>query len=190
MHIIRPLCAGPAAMNGQEAGRGSAGDTLERAAICETPSMADPVRCWMIKRNCSASPMQLAWIFASIVAVSFVFGAVFAAHGLWLVLPFVGIETLAVAAAFFCYGRVAADYERIEIGGGEIAVEKQEGRQRTVRRLPVAWATVELQRRGEQVSVWVRVGAERIEVGRHLLDARRARLAGELQAALAGRAPA
>jgi uncharacterized membrane protein len=154
--------------------------------------MVEPVRCWMIKRNCSASPRQLAWVFASIVAVSFAFGAAFAAQGLWLVLPFVGVETLAVAAAFFCYGRQAADYERIEIGGGEIAVEKVEGSQRSVRRVPSQWARIDLQRLGRtgRVTVWLAAGAERIEVGRHLLDARRLQLAEELSMALVRPMPA
>jgi len=141
----------------------------------------------MIKRNCSASPLQLALVFASLVAVSFAFGAVFAAHGLWLVLPFVGVETLAIAAAFLCYGRRAADYERIEIGGGVIAVEQVQAGRRSVRRLPSPWARVETQRRGRAggVAVWLASGAERIEVGRHLLDARRLQLAEELKGALA-----
>jgi uncharacterized membrane protein len=155
-------------------------------------SVTDFAPCWTIKRNCSASPAQLAGVFASIVAVSFGFGVAFAAQGLWLVLPFVGLELLAVAAAFFCYGRRAADYERIEIRGGEIAVEQVEGSRRSLRRLPSQWARVELQRRGRTgaVSVWLAAGAERIEVGRHLLDARRVRLAEELRTALAGAAPA
>jgi uncharacterized membrane protein len=34
---------------------------------------------WLIKRNCSASPTQLAAVFGSLVAVSLVFGAAFAA---------------------------------------------------------------------------------------------------------------
>jgi len=146
----------------------------------------------MIKRNCSASPRQLACVFASIVAVSFAFGAAFAANGLWLVLPFVGVETLAVAAAFFCYGRRAADYERIEIAGGEIAVEQVQGSQRLVRRLTLPWARVEWQRLGRtgRVTVWLAAGAERIEVGRHLLDARRVQLAEELRMALTRPLPA
>lgn len=146
----------------------------------------------MIKRNCSASPIQVAWVFASIVAVSFAFGAVFAAQGLWLVLPFVGIEMLAVAAAFFCYGRRAADYERIEIGDDQVAVEKVEGSQRSLRRLPSPWTRVELQRLGRsgRVRVWLAAGAERVEVGRHLLDARRMQLAEELRGALARPVPA
>jgi uncharacterized membrane protein len=154
--------------------------------------VTDSAPCWTIKRNCSASPAQLGGVFASIVAVSFGFGVVFAAHGLWLVLPFVGVELLAVAAAFFCYGRRAADYERIEIRGGEVAVEQVEGNRRSVRRLSSQWARVEVQRRGctGMVSVSLAAGAERIEVGRHLLDERRLRLAEELRMALAGVAPA
>jgi len=163
-----------------------------RVVLREALSMVDPACRWMIKRNCSASPMQVAGVFASIVAVSFAFGAVFAAQGLWLVLPFVGIEMLAVAAAFLCYGRRAADYERIEIVGGEIAVEQVEGSQRTVRCLPSPWVRVELQRHGRagRVRVWLVAGARRIEVGRHLLDARRVQLAEELKTALARPLPA
>ncbi len=154
--------------------------------------MSDPARCWMIKRNCSASPRQFAWVFASIVAVSFAFGAAFAAYGLWLVLPFVGIELVAVAVAFFCYGRQATDYQRIEIDEREIAVEQIEGGQMSTRRLPVAWARIEVQQRGRTggLSVWLSSGSERIEVGRHLLDTRRLKLAEELKRALSQPLPA
>ncbi len=153
--------------------------------------MPAPARRWMIKRNCSASPKQLAWVFASVVAVSFAFGVAFAAHGLWLVLPFVGVEMLAVAAAFFCYGRRAADYERIAIDGDVIAVEQVEAGEVSVRRLPAPWARVELLQHGRgRRSVWLAAGADRIEVGRHLLDARRVQLAEELKLALRQPSPA
>jgi len=154
--------------------------------------MLDAAHCWMIKRNCSASPKQAALVLASIAAVSFAFGMLFAAQGLWLVLPFVGIELLAVAAAFFCYGRRAADYERIEIGGGTIAVEQVQGGRRSVRHLPAPWTRVELRRLGRtgRVSVCLAAGRERIEVGCHLLDARRLQLAEELKAALSRPRPA
>lgn len=96
--------------------------------------MSNAAHCWMIKRNCSVSPKQLALVFASIVAVSFAFGVVFAAQGLWLVRPFAGVPLLAVAAAFLCYGRRAADYERIEIADGMVAVEQVEDGLRSLRR--------------------------------------------------------
>jgi uncharacterized membrane protein len=192
MHIIRAFAPGRAQICGPATLTGLRSWYPCAQRSCEALSMIDPANRWMIKRNCSASPAQVAWVFASIVAVSFAFGAVFAAQGLWLVLPFVGIETLAVAAAFLCYGRRAADYERIEIGGGEIAVEKVEGSRRTVRHLPSPWARVELQRLGRTggVTVWLAAGAQRIEVGRHLLDARRMQLAEEMRMALARPLPA
>ena len=68
---------------------------------------------WLIKRNCSAGPRQLAVVFGSLVAVSFAFGLGFAAFGLWMVLPFVGLELIAVGAAFFCYGWHAADFDAL-----------------------------------------------------------------------------
>jgi len=46
---------------------------------------------WLIKRNCSAGPGQLAVVFGLLVAVSFAFRIGFAAFGLWMALPFVGI---------------------------------------------------------------------------------------------------
>ena len=152
--------------------------------------MSDPARCWIIKRNCSASPRLLALVFGSIVAVSFAFGAAFAALGLWLVLPFVGVELLAVAAAFFCYGRRAADYERIEIRNGEVSIEAVEGERRSLRRLRSPWVRVEVQQRGSAVAVWLASGAERLAVGRHLGDARRRQLAEELKDALRTVVPA
>jgi len=152
--------------------------------------MVDPARRWMIKRNCSASPLQLAGVFASIAALSFAFGVLFAAQGLWLVLPFVGIELLAVA--FLCYGRRAADFERIEIGGGAVEIEQVERGRRTVRRLPAPRTQVGWERLGRtgRVTVWLAAGDKRIEVGRHLPGARRVQLAEELNKALRRPLPA
>jgi uncharacterized membrane protein len=150
--------------------------------------MSDPAARWIIKRNCSASPRQLAFVFASIVLVSFAFGAAFAVHGLWLVLPFVGLELLAVAAAFFCYGRHAADFERIEFDAGQIRVERHEGGQIDEAQIAVPWARVEIDEVGRGWMRRVRLSivsrGERIEVGRHLSDPRRRRLAQELRQAL------
>jgi uncharacterized membrane protein len=144
---------------------------------------------WLLKRNCSASPHQLALVFASVVAVSFLFGAVFALHGLWLVLPFVGLELLAVALAFVCYGRHAADFERIELGAHGLTVERAEGGRRSCWTLAPRWTRVEVERSGRgwmgRVRLHLAAGGERVEVGRHLPDERRLRLAQELRHALA-----
>ncbi|MCX7962151.1 MAG: DUF2244 domain-containing protein [Burkholderiales bacterium] len=135
---------------------------------------------WTIKRNCSASPRQLALVYASIVAVSFAFGAAFAARGLWLVLPFVGLEVLAVAAAFLVYGRHAADYERIELRDGVVTVRRVEGTRSSEWGARSAWTRVE----SEAGRLYLAAHGTRIEVGRYLTHGRRAALAQELRQTL------
>ena len=143
---------------------------------------------WLIKRNCSASPTQLAAVFGSLVAVSLAFGAVFAALGLWMVLPFVGLELVAVAVAFFCYGRHAADVERIELANDKLTVERVEADTSRRWEFDPRRVRVEVDERGKGLGVRVQVRlasrGEQIEVGRHLLDEKRAALARELRTAL------
>jgi uncharacterized membrane protein len=138
---------------------------------------------WLIKRNCSASPTQLAAVFGSLVAVSFAFGAVFAALGLWMVLPFVGLELLAVAVAFLCYGRHAADAERIELAGGKVEAARRQRWEFDQERVRVE---VEEQGtgRGGRARVWLASRDEQVEIGRHLQDGKRTALARELRRAL------
>jgi len=143
---------------------------------------------WLIKRNCSASPRQLAAVLLSLVAVSFTFGVGFAANGLWMVLPFVGLELLAVAVAFLCYGRHAADFERIELTDGRLSVEQIDAQRRREFSFVLPWVRVETSERGLAMGARVQVELvseqRRVEVGRHLLDAKRKVLARELKTAL------
>jgi uncharacterized membrane protein len=145
--------------------------------------------CWTVKRNCSASPAQLGAVFASMVGLSFVFGVAFATQGLWLILPFVGLELLAVAIAFVCYGRRAADYERITLCGSELVVERVEGSRTQRWQFAAAWTRIELEREAgngwmHRVQVFVVSRGERVEVGRHLPSEKRKALAEEVFSAL------
>ena len=149
--------------------------------------MPDAPTHWHIKRNCSASPRQLALVLASLVAVSFTIGVGFAAYGLWMVLPFVGLELLAVALAFVCYGRHAADYERLDVHNGELRLERADGARLITRAWPASAARVDLLP-GEGIlahpHVYLSVRGERMEVGQLLADERRLDLARELRQAL------
>jgi len=53
------------------------------------------------------SPAGLAVAFAALAAIPLAIGAGFAMIGAWLVLPFAGLEVLALAVAFFVYARRA-----------------------------------------------------------------------------------
>lgn len=143
---------------------------------------------WLIKRNCSAGPRQLAVVFVSLVGVSFAFGVGFAAFGLWMVLPFVGLELIAVGTAFFFYGWHAADFERIAIAPGAVSVERVEGAHTRRWEFDPRVSHVQVQARGRQwgqrVRVYLRSPAATLELGRFLLDQRRSQLAGEISGAL------
>ncbi len=143
---------------------------------------------WLIKRNCSAGPWPLALVFGSLVAVSFTFGLGFAAFGLWMVLPFVGIELLAVGAAFFCYGRHAADFERIAVAPGSVSVERVSGSRKEKWEFDPRVSHVQIDSSGRQwgkhVHVYLLASGTKLELGRHLLDARRAQLGRELDTTL------
>jgi uncharacterized membrane protein len=106
-----------------------------------------------------------------------------------MVLPFVGLELVAVAAAFVCYGRHAADFEHIDVENGELRLQRVDGARRVERGWPAVWARVEVvQETGilGHPRVFVGVRDERLEVGRLLVDDRRLELAKELRQALRG----
>ena len=149
--------------------------------------MTDPT-IWLIKRNCSASPRQLAVVFASLVAFSFAVGVAFAAQGLWMVLPFVGLEVLAVVAAFVCYGLHATDFERIELRDDRLIVERQQGWERFKASFDLPWVRVDVSQHGSDLGARVQVqlvsARQRVEVGRYLVDSRRAALGREIRAVL------
>jgi uncharacterized membrane protein len=135
----------------------------------------------------------LAVVFASLVAVSFTFGVAFATQGLWLVLPFVGLEIVAVAAAFLAYGRHAADFERIELRDDRLIVERHEGSRRSEYVFDLPWVRVDMEERSVDPGACVRVelvaARQRVEIGRYLVDVRRAALGREIRAALGSAAP-
>jgi uncharacterized membrane protein len=148
---------------------------------------AQPI-CWTVKRNCSASPAQLAAVFASMVGLAFLFGIVFATQGLWMILPFAGLELIAVAIAFVCYGRRAADYERIILSAHELSIERVEGARTLQWRFPSAWTRIEVEEAGEAwmqgARVYVVARGERVEIARHLAAPARKTLAREIRLAL------
>ena len=64
------------------------------------------------------SPAGLAKIFAALAAVVLAIGTGFAALGAWLVLPFAGLEALALGAAYLAYARRFGTQEQKRITRG------------------------------------------------------------------------
>lgn len=69
------------------------------------------------------TPAQLAWLYASLCAVSLGVATIFWFQGAVLVLPFAWLELAAIGVAFLAYARHAADGERIWLRGRRLVVE-------------------------------------------------------------------
>lgn len=78
---------------------------------------------WFLRRNCSVTPVQLGWLYASLCAVSLGVATFFWFQGAVLVLPFAWLELAAVGIAFLAYARHAADGETISLRGQRLVVE-------------------------------------------------------------------
>jgi uncharacterized membrane protein len=141
-------------------------------------------RDWVLKRNCSISPRQLAMAFAVLCMLSLTVAIFFTLHGAWYVLWFSVIELSAVGWAFFRFARHATDREHIALIDECLVVELIQMEQTRQFKLDKRRIRIEL-----PVSRGALIGLEangtRVEVGRFLTEWRRREFAHELRCALA-----
>jgi uncharacterized membrane protein len=135
----------------------------------------------LLKRNCSISPSGLLWVFGLIAVVTLGIAAAFAAAGAWMILPFAGIEIVALGIAFALNGRHAGDYERIQLGEDSLRVEVCESDSVRYHEFNKARASVRVAGEGHSMRVLLGVPGRSLEVGRHLQAQARLELAGELK---------
>lgn len=140
---------------------------------------------WLLKRNCSLAPRQLAGLFCSLAVLSLAIGVAFALLGAWLVVPFACIEVLALGAAFLVYARHASDYERIVLSDECLVVETRQAERVRRERYDRAWIRVVYTGARRELIRLVIAGAQ-VEIGRHVPESERPRLASELRAQLNG----
>jgi len=132
------------------------------------------------KRNCSLPPQALVWLLVFTACLSFAIGIGFALFGAWPVLPFIGLEVAALAAAFYVNARHAADYERIVVRDGLMLVEVHEAGHSRVHRFHPGWVRLHTRSAGDDVRIGVRSHGRELEIGRHLDAPGRSLLAVEL----------
>jgi uncharacterized membrane protein len=134
-----------------------------------------------LKRNCSISPRALLRLLGLMMLVSFGIGTGFAWLGAWMILPFAGLEMLALAAAFYANGRHAADYERIALVGGRLIVEVCDADRIARHEFNPAWVRLDELHSGREYRLTLRSGGKQLEIGRHLDVERRASLVSQLR---------
>lgn len=138
-----------------------------------------------VKRNCSLSPRALLVLLAATAAVSFAIGIGFALVGAWMVLPFAGLEVLAIAAAFYVNARHAGDFERISLRGGMLKVQVREGAALREHEFNPAWARLLVRDSAAGARAYIRSHGRELEIARHLTPPARDALVRALGARLA-----
>jgi len=139
---------------------------------------------WLMKRNCSVSPRQFMFFYASLACVSIAIAVLQLIHGAWLVLPFTGIDLLVVGGAFALYARHAVDYERIRLYPNRLVIELMSADKLTRFEFNPRWVRVEPGATPRDPVRLVSRG-QTVAVGLHVPQYRRAQFARELREWLA-----
>jgi uncharacterized membrane protein len=138
---------------------------------------------WFLRRNCSVTPAQLGWLYASLCAVTLAIGTFFWFQGAVLILPFAWLELAAVGLAFLAYARHAADGEHISLQGGRLVVELESAGRLERAEFNRDWVRVEPSA-GDKSLIEVSGQGRRVNVGRFIRPELRPALAHELRMAL------
>ncbi|MBC5763137.1 DUF2244 domain-containing protein [Ramlibacter albus] len=138
---------------------------------------------WFLKRNCSVTPAQLGWLYASLCVVSLAIGTFFWFQGAVLILPFAWLELAAVGLAFLVYARHAADGEHILLQGRRLVVELENAGRLERAEFNRDWVRVEPSV-DDRSLIEVSGQGRRVAVGRFLRPELRPALAQEIRRAL------
>ena len=138
---------------------------------------------WRLVRNCSVTPVQLAWMYLSLCVVSLAIATFFWVLGARLVMPFAWLEIVAVGIAFAFYGRHAADGEKISLQGTRLVVERETAGRVERAEFDRSWVRVE-PKTGDRSLITLSAQGRSMEVGRHVRPELRSALASEIRMAL------
>ena len=140
---------------------------------------------WFLRRNCSVTPLQLGWFYASLCAVSLGIAFFFWFRGAVLILPFAWVELAAVGLAFLAYARHAGDGETISLRGRQLVVELETAGRRQRAEFNRDWVRVEPSI-GDRSLIELSGQGRRVNVGRYVRPELRPVLAQEIRRALRG----
>ena len=138
---------------------------------------------WFLGRNCSVTPAQLGWLYASLCVVTLAIGTLFWAQGAVLILPFAWLELAAVGVAFLLYARHAADREHILLSGRRLVVETENAGRLERAEFNREWVRVE-PAVDDRSLIEVSGQGRRVIVGRYVRPELRPQLAREIRRAL------
>ncbi len=141
----------------------------------------------LIRPNQSLSSSAIVLVVVGFAVVALSIGIAFAAQGLWLVLPFAGLEVALLTLAFWLVSQSAQDYDLLCVEEPNVVLYQHQQGQEKEYRFKRAWVRVRLEQ-GERVwhSPRLMLGSHgrQIEIGRALTADRRRALAAEIRRVL------
>jgi uncharacterized membrane protein len=140
---------------------------------------------WFLKRNCSVTPAQLGWLYASLCVVALGIATFFWLQGAVLILPFAGAELAGVGIAFLAYARHASDGEKISLEGRQLVVELESAGRLREARFDRDWVRVE-PGADDRSLIELSGQGQSVNVGRYVRPELRPVLAQEIRRALRG----
>ena len=138
---------------------------------------------WLLQRNWSITPQQLASVYASLCALSAVIAGFFLWHGASYVAVFAGLELTAVGLAMLVLARHAGDKETLTLVGSSLLVELCNGNRVERTHLAADWLRVE-PAAGQGSLIQLSERGRTVRVGRCLRPDLRGAFAHELRQAL------
>ena len=141
-----------------------------------------------VRANCSLTPRDALVFFAGVAVGSFALAVLLTIRGFWPVLPFAGLELLALGIALYVSQRRGRYREVISVFRDRVVIEQAGGGPSSRVEFPRAWARVELvasPHRGHPGRLFVGSHGRRCEVGRTLTDEERRSMGDRLRELIA-----
>lgn len=121
--------------------------------------------------NSSLSLEGAVKLMAVMAAVTLVIGLGFTLAGAWMVMPFAGLELLALGYAFYHMYLHASDYDSIEINENTVVVESRNSTRSVRTELQRYWTRVMLREvESGRTGVFIGSHGKELEFGRRFLD--------------------
>ena len=145
--------------------------------------LSDSPKRILITRNHSLTQAQAGMIVVFMAIVLASIGIWFYIQGAWLVLPFAGLEILAVATGFYVCVRHNNDYELVEIDEANIHVKRSIANREQTFSFQTYWTKVilEITEGWYPSKLWMKSKGREIELGCWLTDPERKQLAHRLR---------
>lgn len=142
---------------------------------------------FVVMPNCSMSWQENKVFIASLALISFSIAVGFALQGLWMILPFAGLEILMLTGIMYWTSLQATHREVISIYADKVHIEVGRRKSRQVYEFQRAWTKIEFSQPilpSRRRRLVIRSKGKELEIGACLIEQEQEQLAASIRAAL------